>query len=382
MSYTYLDDAATTRVDPRVKEKINTFFTEKYGNPSSLHSMGREASAGVKEARRQTAELIGADKDEIIFTSGGTESDNLAIKGCVEEGDHIITTKIEHPAVYNTCRYLEGEGCEVTYLPVNGDGTVDKGDLKSAIKDETVLASVMYANNEIGTIQPISDLAEIAHENDILFHTDAVQAVGKVPIDVKKEMIDLLSLSGHKYHGPKGVGALYIANDVEMDPILHGGGHEMNYRSGTENVPGIVGLGEASRIAREDMDENVKKMKELRDKLIDGILSNIEESYLNGHREKRLPNNANFYFKAVEGEALVLHLDSRGIGASTGSACSSTELEASRVLLALGLKEENAHGSLRLTLGKYNSEEDIDKALEAIPEVVEKLREMSPLWEG
>jgi len=383
MDYIYLDDAATTRVDDRVKKAMDEYYDKKYGNPSSLHKMGKEASKALKDAREKTASLIGADSEEIIFTSGGTEADNLAIKGAVEEneGNHIITTEIEHAAVFNTCKYLEEKGYDVTYLGVDEDGLVDIEDFKDAIRDDTVIASIMYANNEIGSIEPIKELTEIADQNDVLFHTDAVQAVGKIPIDVKDEKIDMLSLSAHKLHGPKGVGALYLSNDVDIEPIIHGGGHENGYRSGTENVSGIVGLGKACEIADEEMDEYVPKMTRLRNKLIDNILDEVDEAYLNGHREKRLPNNANFYFKAAEGEAIVLHLDSKGIAASTGSACSSTSLKASRTLLAIGLDEQYAHCSLRLTLSRYTKREEVDKAIKEIPEVIENLRDMSPLWD-
>lgn len=383
MDYIYLDDAATTKVDDRVKMAMDEYYDKKYGNPSSLHKMGKEAKKAMKDARERTANILNADSEEIIFTSGGTEADNLAIKGAIEknEGNHIITTEIEHAAVYNTCKYLEKKGYDVTYLEVDEDGLVDVDEFEGAIRDDTVIASIMYANNEIGTVEPIKKLGEIADENDILFHTDAVQAVGKLTINVKEEKIDMLSLSAHKLHGPKGVGALYLSKDVDIEPIIHGGGHENGYRSGTENVSGIVGLGKACEIAENKMDEYVPKMTRLRDKLIDNILDEVDEAYLNGHREKRLPNNANFYFVAAEGEAIVLHLDSEGIAASTGSACSSKSLKASRTLLATGLDEQYAHCSLRLTLSRYTDEEEIDRAIEVVPEVIADLRDMSPLWD-
>lgn len=383
MSYIYLDDASTTKVDDRVKKAMEEYYYKKYGNPSSLHKMGKEAKKAMKNARERTASLIGSDSYEIIFTSGGTEADNLAIKGAVKKnkGNHIITTEIEHAAVYNTCKYLEKNGYDVTYLDVDEDGIVDLDEFEDAIRDDTVIASIMYANNEIGTIEPIKELAEIAHEKDVIFHTDAVQAVGKIPIDVKEEKIDMLSLSAHKLHGPKGVGALYLSNEVDIESIIHGGGHENGYRSGTENVSGIVGLGKACEIAEDEMDEYVPRMTRLRDKLIDNILNEVDEAYLNGHRKKRLQNNANFYFVAAEGEAIVLHLDSRGIAASTGSACSSKSLKASRTLLATGLDEQYAHCSLRLTLSRYTEEEDINKAIKVVPEVIANLRDMSPLWD-
>ena len=384
MDYIYMDDAATTKVDERVKESMDEYFSEKYGNPSSLHKMGREASKAIKRARERTASLIGADEDEIIFTSGGTEADNLAIKGTVMKKDegHIITTKIEHSAVYKTCKYLEEQGYNVTYLDVDKDGLVDPTDFESAIRPDTIIASIMYANNEIGTIEPIKELVEIADEYDVLFHTDAVQAVGKIPIDVNRESIDILSLSAHKFHGPKGVGALYLDSDVTIEPIIHGGGHEGGLRSGTENVSGIVGLGKACEIAEKEMDDYIPRMLDLRYKLIEGIIDNIEKAHLNGHRDRRLPNNASFYLDAVEGESIVLHLDSNGIAASTGSACSTKELKPSRVLTSIGLDEQEAHCSLRLTISRYTTEEEIDKVIEVLPEVISNLREMSPLWEG
>ncbi len=383
MEYIYLDNAATTKVDPRVKKVVEDFLSECYGNPSSLHKMGRDSAHAVDEARVKIAALIGAKEDEIIFTSGGTESDNLAIKGILEknEGKHIITTTIEHPAIYNTCKYLEKHGYEVTYLPVDEFGMVDPTDFENEIKEDTVLASVIYASNEIGTIEPVKELAAIAHDHDVLFHTDAVQAVGKMDIDVHKIGIDMLSLSGHKIHAPKGVGALYVSNDVKLAPILHGGGHERGIRSGTENVPGIIGLGKACELLRTEMAGDISHMKGLRDRLISNITENIDKVKLNGHPTKRLPNNANFSFDAVEGESFVLHLDGKGIAASTGSACSSTELKPSRTLMATGCGEVEAHSSVRLTLCKFNTVEEIDKTLEIIPEIVNNLRMMSPLWE-
>ncbi len=383
MEYIYLDNAATTKVDPRVNRAIEDYLEHCYGNPSSLHRMGRESSAAVEEARERVAELVGAGEHEIVFTSGGTEADNLAIKGVVgkNSGKHIITTSVEHPAVHNTCRYLEKQGYEVTYLPVDGHGMVREEDFIHAIREDTVLASIIYASNEIGTIEPIRELAAIAKENDVIFHTDAVQAVGKLEIDVKKIGIDLLSISGHKIHGPKGVGALYLADHVNIEPMMHGGGHENGIRSGTENVTCIIGLGVACEIEGREMDENVGKMKAMRDRLVNGIMDNVREVRLNGHPTKRLVNNANFSFKAVEGEALVLQLDGRGIGTSTGSACSSKELKPSRILTATGCEEVEAHSSLRLTLSRFNTMEEIDRTLEIIPDVVGYLRKMSPLWE-
>jgi len=378
MNYIYLDDAATTRVDKSVKKAMDKFLSEKFGNPSSPHKKGKEVKKHLKGARKETANLINAYRDEIIFTSGGTESDNLAIKGTMRnnEGNHLITTKIEHPAVYETCKFLEENGYEVTFLEVDENGFVNIDEFQSAIKENTVLASIMYANNEIGTIEPIKEVGEIATENDIILHTDAVQAVGKIPIDVKKENIDLLSLSGHKFHGPKGIGALYVSSKVDLQPMIHGGGHENGLRSGTENVPGIVGLKKACKLAQKEMKNDIREMKKYRDKLIEEILNETEKSYLNGPREDRLPNNTNFTFEGVDGDALVLQLDSRGIAGSTGSACSTKEVKPSRVLLSLGLNEEQAFSSLRLTLSKFTKEKEIEKANEIVPNVVSSLRGM------
>ncbi len=381
MNYIYLDDAATTRVDKRVKEVMNKFLSDKYGNPSSPHKKGKEVKKHLKDARKETATLINAHRDEIIFTSGGTEADNLAIKGAMREneGNHLITTKIEHPAVYETCEFLEENGYDVTFLDVDEDGFVNVDEFQSAIKEDTVLASIMYANNEIGTIEPIKEIGEIANENDIILHTDAVQAVGKVPIDVKKENIDLLSLSGHKFHGPKGVGALYASSKIDIQPIIHGGGHENGLRSGTENIPGIMGLKKACEIAQKEIENDVGKMEKYRDKLIGEILDRTEKSYLNGPKENRLPNNANFTFEGIDGDALVLQLDSHGIAGSTGSACSTTEVKPSRVLLSLGLGENESFSSLRLTLSKFTKGEEIEEVIETVPEVVSNLRAMNDL---
>ncbi len=384
MEYIYMDNAATTKVDPRVKEIMNKYLDDEYANPSSIHTMGNRGTEALEEAREKVASLIGAEAEEIVFTSGGTESDNLAIKGAVwkNPGDHIITSCLEHPAVLKTCEYLEENGYDVTYLDVDEHGLVDLEEFEESIREDTVLASIMYANNEIGTIEPIEELVKIAHEHDVLFHTDAVQAVGKTHIDVKEEDIDLFSLSGHKIHAAKGVGALYIKDGVDMEPLQHGGAHEFGLRAGTENVPGIVGLGEACSIAEEEMDDYIPEMKRLRDKLIKGIDKNIEKSYLNGHPTERLVNNVNFSFEAVEGESILLQMDSQGIEASTGSACSSKKLEPSQAILALGRDEELAHSSIRLTIGKYTKEEHVDKVLEVLPEIISNLRAMSPLWEG
>jgi cysteine desulfurase len=329
----------------------------------------------MESSREKVASIIGANTDEIIFTSGGTESDNIAIKGIAyrfkRRGNHIITSNIEHPAVDETCKYLEKNGFEVTYLPVEKDGIVNSSDLEDAITDKTILITVMHANNEIGTIQPISELGEIARENKIYFHTDAVQSVGKIPVNVEELNVDMLSLSAHKLYGPKG---------VRLEPIIHGGGHEKGIRPGTENVAGIVGLGKACEIAEKTLEEEAQYLTTMRDELIRRVLSEIDESYLNGHPTKRLPNNINFRFTGIEGESLVLHLDSKNIASSTGSACSSKKLEASHVLMALGLEEVQAHGSLRLTLGKENKVEDTDYVIESIKNAVDTLRKMSPLW--
>ena len=379
MNYIYLDDAATTRVDKRVKKVMNKFLSDKFGNPSSPHKKGKEVKKHLKKARKETANLINAHRDEIIFTSGGTEADNLAIKGTMREneGNHLITTKIEHPAVYETCEFLEENGYDVTFLDVDENGFVNLDEFQCAIREDTVLASIMYANNEIGTIEPIKEIGEIANENDVILHTDAVQAVGKVPIDIKNENIDLLSLSGHKFHGPKGIGALYTSSKINIQPIIHGGGHENGLRSGTENIPGIMGLKKACEIAQKEMENDIEKMEKYRDELIGEILDKTERSYLNGPKEDRLPNNANFTFEDVDGDALVLQLDSHGIAGSTGSACSTTEVKPSRVLLSLGLDEDQAFSSLRLTLSKFTEEKEIEKAIEIVPEVVSSLRGMT-----
>jgi len=384
-----MDHGATSRVDPEVVKAMQPYFTEYFGNASSLHSFGREAKKVLEDSRETVANFIGAKKNEIIFTAGGTESDNMAIKGVAyknrKKGNHIITSAIEHPAVIETCKYLEKQGFEVTYLPVYSEGIIRVEDLENAIREKnnkTILITIMHANNEIGTIQPIEEIGEIAKEKDIYFHTDAVQSVGKIPVDVDAMNIDLLSISSHKIYGPKGVGALYIRKGTKIEALVHGGGHEFGLRSTTENIPGIVGLAKAIELRKERMQEDLEKLTPLRDYLIRGVLTNIEESYLNGHLTQRLPNNANFYFKYIEGESLILNLDRKGIAASTGSACSSTKLEPSHVLLAIGLKPEDAHGSLRLTLGRENTKEEVEYVLEALMEVVEKLRAISPLAKG
>ncbi|MBE3121217.1 MAG: cysteine desulfurase NifS [Thermoplasmata archaeon] len=382
-----MDNASTTKVDPEVLNTMLPYFTEYYGNPSSIHAFGREARKAVDTARTHVGDLLGAKDDEIIFTAGGTESDNLAIKGVAylnkdkrtTKGPHIITSTIEHPGVLETCRHLETQGFQVKYLPVDKDGIVNPEELQKSISKNTFLITIMFANNEIGTIQPIEEIGKIAHKHDIIFHTDAVQAVAKLPIDVKKQHIDLLALSSHKIYGPKGIGALYIRNGVKVQPIIHGGGHEKGVRSSTLNVPGIVGLGKACDLAEKRMTKDIPYMKTLRDLLIKNTLQ-IEESHLNGHPEKRLVNNAHFRFTGIEGESILLGLDEQGIATSTGSACSSQKLQASHVLLAIGLDPVQAHGSLRMSLGRENTKEEVTYVSKIIPQIVEKLRMMSPLW--
>lgn len=380
----YMDHSATSPVDPEVFKAMKPYFVDSFGNASTLYSLGREARKAMEDSRKKVASLIGADPTEVIFTSGGTESDNIAIKGTAyrlrKKGNHIITSDIEHPAVEETCKYLEKNGFKVTYLPAGEEGIVKVEDLGNAITDKTILITIMHANNEIGTIQPIKEIGEVAREHKIYFHTDAVQSVGKIPVDVKDLNVDMLSLSSHKLYGPKGIGALYVKKGVRLEPIIHGGGHEKGIRPGTENVAGIVGLGKACEIAEQNLEENLKRLTAIRDEIIEKVLSGIEQSYLNGHPTKRLPNNINFRFTSIEGESLVLHLDAKGIASSTGSACSSKKLEPSHVLMALGLKEVDAHGSLRLTLGKENKEEEIDYVVESIKDAVDTLRKLSPLW--
>ena len=383
--FVYMDHAATTFTKKEVLDEMLPYFTEEFGNPSSVYSFSRATKKAVETAREKVAKAIGAKDDEIFFTGGGSEADNWAIKGVAfanrKKGNHIITTKIEHHAVLHTCEFLEKNGFEVTYLPVDEYGMVSVDDVKNAITDKTILISVMFANNEVGTIEPIKEIGKIAHEKGIYFHTDAVQAVGNVPIDVNDMNIDLLSLAGHKFYGPKGVGALYIRKGVKIDNLIHGGGQEKGRRAGTENIPGIVGLGKAIEMATSDIEGHSQKLRTMRDKMIKGIQENIPYAKLNGHREKRLPGNINFSFSFIEGESMLLLLDQKGICASTGSACSSGSLEPSHVLMAMGLPHELAHGSIRLTLGDLTKEEDIDYVLDALKEVVSKLRGMSPLYD-
>lgn len=385
--YVYMDYSATTFTKPEVLEEMLPYFTEKFANPSSkFYSISEEPRAAIDKARGRVANAINAEKDEIYFTAGGSESDNWAIKGIAfankNKGNHIITTAIEHHAVLHTCKFLEKNGFEVTYLPVDEYGLVNVEDLKDAIKDTTILVSVMFANNEVGSIQPIKEIGAICKERKIFFHTDAVQAIGHVPIDVKDMNIDLLSMAGHKFYGPKGVGALYIRKGIRIENLIHGGGQERGKRATTENVPGIVGIGKAIDLAVAELDEEAIRLRGLRDKLINGIMGRIPHTKLNGPTgDKRLPGSANFSFIGLEGEALLLHLNFESICASTGSACASGSLDPSHVLLAMGLPHELAHGSLRLSLGSGSTEEDVDYVLDVLPGIVEKLRNMSPLWE-
>lgn len=381
----YLDNAATTRVSAEVFEAMKPYFCEQYANPSAIYSFAGSAAKAVDEARRQSAALIGAQPNEIYFTAGGSESDNWAVKAAAEasaaKGKHLITSVIEHHAVLHTFEYLEKHGFEVTYLPVDEDGIVKLDALEAAIRKDTMLISVMAANNEIGTIQPLKEIGALAKKNGILFHTDAVQAYGHIPLDVDALNIDLMSVSGHKFHGPKGIGFLYIRKGVRLGAFIHGGAQERARRAGTHNTPGIVGLGTAAALAAAQMKENIEKETKLRDYLIKRVLEEIPYSRLNGHRVNRLPNNANFCFRFIEGESLLILLDQKGICASSGSACTSGSLDPSHVLLAIGLPHEIAHGSLRLTLSKETTQEEIDVTVEAIKNIVERLRAMSPLYE-
>lgn len=386
MRKVYLDNAATTALSPKVLEQMMPYLTAIYGNPSSPHSFGQEARKGVEHARDQVAKALNALPEEIIFTGCGTESDNTVLFGVAEryakKGNHIITTNVEHHAILHTCEALEKRGIEVTYLPVDENGMVTAEQVADAITDKTILVSIMFANNEVGTIMPIAEIGKICRERGVLFHTDAVQAVGHVPIDVKAMNIDMLSLSAHKFHGPKGVGALYMKKGVRLPAYVMGGAQERSRRAGTENVAGIVGLGAAIELATENLAESAARMTKLRDKLIAGIAARIPEVKLNGHPTLRLPNNVNYSIKYIEGESILLMLDMNGIAASSGSACTSGSLDPSHVLLALGLTHEVAHGSVRLTLSDETTEEDIDYVLEVLPQVAERLRAMSPLYHG
>lgn len=383
----YLDHAATTSVHPQVMEAMLPYFSERYGNASSLHSLGREAHQAVEQARVDVGEILCCSPEEIVFTSCGTESDNLAIRGVAwlnrRQGDHIITSSIEHHAVSHTLEQMERHfGFEVTYLPVDEYGQVDPADVERAIADTTILISIMYANNEVGTVEPISDIGRIARSHGIPFHTDAVQAAGALSLDVNELNVDLLTLSGHKFYAPKGVGVLYVREGVELLPSQTGGGHENNRRSGTENVAGIVGLATGLKLVEGWRDEESRRLAGLRDRLIGGVLSEVDHCTLMGHPENRLPNNVNIAFEYVEGEGILLGLDMEGIAASSGSACSTGSSEPSHVLLAMGVEPGVARGTIRLTLGHENTEEDVDRVLEVLPGIVERLRAMSPLYEG
>jgi cysteine desulfurase len=385
MKNVYMDYSATTYVKPEVLEEMLPYFTQKFGNPSSFYGISRETKKAIDKAREQIAKALNCLPEEVYFTGGGSEADNWAIKGIASahrnKGNHIITTKIEHHAVLHTCEYLEKNGFEVTYLDVDEEGFVRLEDLKNAITDKTILVSIMFANNEIGTIEPIKEIGEICREKKIFFHTDAVQAIGNVPVDVKEMNIDMLSLAGHKLYGPKGIGVLYIKKGIKIDNLIHGGAQERNRRAGTENIASIVGLGKAVELATENLEEHMSKLTALRDKLINGLLE-IPYTKLNGPRgDKRLPGNANVCFRFIEGESILLSLDFKGVCASSGSACTSGSLDPSHVLLAIGLPHEIAHGSLRLSMGEGSTEEDVDYVLEVVPPIIERLRNMSPLWD-
>lgn len=382
----YLDNAATTKVYPEVFEAMKPYFLEDYGNPSSVYGFASRSKKAMEDARSLIADFLGADNaNEIYFTGGGSESDNWALKATVEaykkKGNHIITSKIEHHAILHTCEYLEKQGYEVTYVDVDEDGVIKLDELKKAIRPTTVLISVMFANNEIGTIQPIKEIGEIAKENGILFHTDAVQAYGHVPIDVNEMNIDMLSASGHKINGPKGIGFLYLRNSAKLGAFIHGGAQERSRRAGTQNVPGIVGFAKATELAKATMEKRAAYETELRDRLIAGILSKVPYARLNGHKTNRLPNNVNISFEFIEGESMLILLDQQGVCASSGSACTSGSLDPSHVLLAIGLPHEKAHGSLRLTLSEETTKEDVDFVIDQVVKIVDRLRSMSPLYD-
>lgn len=390
MKKTYMDHAATTPTDVEVVKAMEPYFSLKYGNPNSIHSFGQEAREAVEEAREKIAHLIGANSSEIIFTAGGTEADNYAIKGIAwanqKKGNHIITSKIEHHAVLHSCQFLEKHGFKITYLPVDKYGLIDPEDVEGAITDKTILVTIMHANNEIGTIEPIKEISKIVKKAGIYFHTDSVQTTGHIPIDVNDLGVDMLSMSGHKFYGPNGVGALYLRKGTRIVNLIDGGAQEKNRRAGTENVVGIVGLGKAAELAEKRLRQGKEdEVIKLRDKLIKGITEKIDHTRLNGHPTKRLPGNTNFCFEFIEGESMLLSLDMEGVAASSGSACTSGSLSASHVLLAIGLPPEIAHGSLRLTLGKDNTEEEVDYIVGILPGIIEKLRALSPFkenWEG
>lgn len=385
MKNVYFDNAATTRVDSRVLEKMLPYFSERYGNASAIYALGRESKKAIEDSRDKVAKVINAEQSEIYFTGGGSESDNTAILGVAysyrKKGNHIITSKIEHPAVLNTCKKLEREGFDVSYIDVDENGFIKLDELEKSIRDTTILITVMFANNEIGTIQPIEEIGKIAKKHGIIFHTDAVQAIGSLKIDVEKMNIDMLSMSAHKFYGPKGIGALYVKKTVKFEKFINGGHQEKNKRAGTENVPAIIGMGEAITLAYSELDEHNKKIKELRDYYIDQIVKRIPYTRINGDLEKRLPGNANISFRYIEGEGILLNLDLKGICASSGSACTSGSLDPSHVLLAIGLPHEIAHGSIRISIGKYNTKEEIDYLIDNLVEIIQRLRNMSPLYE-
>jgi cysteine desulfurase len=379
----YLDHAATTPTRPEVVKAMLPYFADAFGNPSSIHSYGQEARGALEEARTKVAQLIGARSEEIIFASGGTEADNFALKGIAyaneHKGNHIITTSIEHHAVLEACKFLEKRGFQITCLPVDKYGVVDPDDVRKAITSRTILVSVMHANNEVGTIEPVEEIGEFVREAGVYFHSDAVQTVGHIRVNVDELKVDLLSISGHKFCGPKGVGALYVRKGTKLVPLMHGGEHEKRRRAGTENVPGIVGLGKAAELAGQEIGKEAERLARLRDQLVEGLVEKIDHIRFNGHPTRRLPNNVNVSVDFVEGESMLLNLDLEGICASTGSACSSASLEPSHVLMALGLSPEQAHGSLRFTFGRENTEADVERVLEVLPGIVAKLRAMSPL---
>lgn len=385
MDRIYLDNAATTAVSQPVMEAMLPYYMQVYGNPSSIHSTGRDAKKAVERARRQVASALGCSAQEIYFTAGGSESDNWALKGAAfahqEKGRHIITTQIEHHAILHTCQWLETQGWQVTYLPVDADGFVTVQQVENALRPDTVLVSVMAANNEIGTLEPVAEIGALCHERGVLFHTDAVQAVGAIPLDVEALHADMLSLSAHKFHGPKGIGALYIRKGVKIDPLIHGGAQERGHRAGTENLPGIVGLGKAIELAEEGLAENAARMTFLRNRLVSGLRAAIPDMRINGTMEKRLPNNVNVSFAGIEGEAVLLRLDLEGIAASSGSACTAGSLDPSHVLTAIGLTRDEAKGSLRLTLGTDTTQADVDEVVKKLPGIVASLREMTS-WCG
>ena len=381
----YLDHSATTPVRPEVADIMTEYMTGKFGNPSSVHSFGREAKQALEKARKQVADFINAQPEEITFTSGGTEADNMAIIGAAfrysDKGKHIITSAVEHHAVLHTCEHLEKIGFEVTVLPVDEYGIINLDDLRNAIREDTILITIMHANNEVGSIQPVEEIGRLAREKGVLFHTDAVQSLCKIPVDVQAMNIDLLTGSGHKIYGPKGIGFLYVRKGVKLAPIGFGGAQEKKVRPGTENLPGIVGLGLAIELAGQEMASEMPRLQDLRDKLMKGLLEGIPNVRLNGHPTLRVPINVNVSFEFVEGESLLLSLDMKGIAASSGSACTSGSLDPSHVLLAMGICKEIAHGSVRMTLGRDNSEQDVDYVLEVFPEIVQRLRDMSPLYQ-